>query len=183
MLALKKKREAEKKRAEEEEAAASAAASTDAGTLQQPQGDAGVSEETKKVSLFGIGGEKKSKKGEMTTGAKKTPGELRIQKGAKGIKPQLIICTEVFILIALSSLTHTQHFSFLFLLVCLPAVRHWGTGWWKSCNRFLPQSERLDQFQCHRLSRHGILGRCHLRICLYNSTALSPFTAQGRMQD
>jgi hypothetical protein len=68
MLALKKKREAEKKQAEEE-AAAAAQAPASAPTT-----------ETKKVSLFGIGGEKKNKKDEPS-GTKKTPGEIRIQKG------------------------------------------------------------------------------------------------------
>ncbi|KAL3920414.1 MAG: hypothetical protein SGARI_006951, partial [Bacillariaceae sp.] len=64
MLALKKKREAEKEKAEEEAAAAPADTPSD--------GD--------KVSLFGIGGQKKTKKGAQA-GTKKTPGEIRIQKG------------------------------------------------------------------------------------------------------
>ena len=66
MLALKKKREAEAKRAEEEQQA-----STE-----------GNEKGTEKVSLLGIGG-KKTKNGELgKTGAKKrTPGEIRIQKG------------------------------------------------------------------------------------------------------
>ncbi|CAJ1964050.1 unnamed protein product [Cylindrotheca closterium] len=70
MLALKKKREKEKKEAEEEakrEAAAAAASPAEAPS------------EGGQVSLFGIGGQKKSKKdeGEKT---KKSPGEIRIQK-------------------------------------------------------------------------------------------------------
>jgi hypothetical protein len=69
MLALKKKREAEKKKAEEEAAAkpADAPAAVESG-------------DKNKVSLFGIGGQKKNKKGEQA-GTRKTPGEIRIQKG------------------------------------------------------------------------------------------------------
>mmetsp|Transcript_28524 Transcript_28524/g.40354 ORF Transcript_28524/g.40354 Transcript_28524/m.40354 type:complete len:210 (+) Transcript_28524:32-661(+) len=63
MLALKKKREAEK-------AAAEAAA-------QQPSAD-GMGKE--KVSLLGIGGKKKTKSADSSTGKKRTPGEIRIQK-------------------------------------------------------------------------------------------------------
>jgi hypothetical protein len=66
MLALKKKREAEKK--EREEAAKDEAA----GPAAPAAGG--------QVSLFGIGGEKRTKKGEMQ-GTKKSPGEIRIQKG------------------------------------------------------------------------------------------------------
>mmetsp|Transcript_13594 Transcript_13594/g.38944 ORF Transcript_13594/g.38944 Transcript_13594/m.38944 type:complete len:213 (+) Transcript_13594:177-815(+) len=66
MLALKKKREAEKKEAE----AAAKLAKENGDGAQEPKGQ---------VSLFGIGGEKKSKKGEGT-GKKRTPGEIRIQK-------------------------------------------------------------------------------------------------------
>jgi hypothetical protein len=58
MLALKKKREADKKQAAEEAAA-------------NPGG---------KVSLLGVGGQKK-KSGNGATGKKRTPGEIRIQKG------------------------------------------------------------------------------------------------------
>lgn len=71
MLALKKKREAEKK---EKEAAAAAAAAeeTAANATQQPE----------KVSLLGIGGKKKTKSEEGDkTGKKRSPGEIRIQKG------------------------------------------------------------------------------------------------------
>mmetsp|Transcript_14520 Transcript_14520/g.14382 ORF Transcript_14520/g.14382 Transcript_14520/m.14382 type:complete len:168 (-) Transcript_14520:646-1149(-) len=71
MLALKKKREAEKKAAEE----AAKIEASNGGTpgVASPAGGKGV-------SLFGVGGvKKKTKKGEQT-GAKKTPGEIRIQK-------------------------------------------------------------------------------------------------------
>mmetsp|Transcript_1090 Transcript_1090/g.3187 ORF Transcript_1090/g.3187 Transcript_1090/m.3187 type:complete len:211 (-) Transcript_1090:965-1597(-) len=64
MLALKKKREAEKKEAE------AAAKLAKENGVQEPKGQ---------VSLFGIGGEKKSKKGEGAA-KKRTPGEIRIQK-------------------------------------------------------------------------------------------------------
>eukprot|EP00536_Pseudo-nitzschia_multiseries_P010201 jgi/Psemu1/307135/fgenesh1_kg.305_\ len=71
MLALKKKREAEKKKAEEEAKAAAASPSVSAPA----EGTEGGGQ----VSLFGIGGQKKIKKGEQS-GTKKTPGEIRIQK-------------------------------------------------------------------------------------------------------
>lgn len=72
MLALKKKREAERKEAEEaKNNAAKAAASGEATAPAAPGGT---------VSLFGIGGEKKTKKGEGP-GKKRSPGEIRIQKG------------------------------------------------------------------------------------------------------
>lgn len=71
MLALKKKREAEKK-AKEEAAKQEATATVETPAAENPA-------EGGQVSLFGIGGEKKTKKGE-TPGTKKTPGELRIQK-------------------------------------------------------------------------------------------------------
>lgn len=72
MLALKKKREAEKK-AKEEAAKQESAAAVETPAVTQPA-------EGGQVSLFGIGGQKKTKKGEAP-GTKKTPGELRIQKG------------------------------------------------------------------------------------------------------
>jgi len=72
MLALKKKREAEKKAAEEA-AKAEASSGGTPGVASPPSGG--------QVSLFGVGGVKnKTKKGEQT-GTKKTPGEIRIQKG------------------------------------------------------------------------------------------------------
>jgi len=68
MLALKKKREKERKEAEED--AKREAASTVEAPEQAPTGQ---------VSLFGIAGQKKSKKGEGAL-TKKSPGEIRIQK-------------------------------------------------------------------------------------------------------
>lgn len=65
MLALKKKREAEAK------AAAEAPTAT---TAEAPP-------ETEKVSLLGIGGKKKTKSGDTNGSKKRTPGEIRIQKG------------------------------------------------------------------------------------------------------
>jgi hypothetical protein len=72
MLALKKKREVEKK--EKEEAAKREAAAA----LEEPSGTAPA--DGGQVSLFGIGGQKKTKKGEAS-GIRKSPGEIRIQKG------------------------------------------------------------------------------------------------------
>ncbi len=75
MLALKKKREQQRKAAEEAAKAEAAAPSVSA-----PADGAAPAAEGGQVSLFGIGGQKKTKKGE-TSGTKKTPGEIRIQKG------------------------------------------------------------------------------------------------------
>ena len=72
MLALKKKREEQRKAAEEAAKAEAAAPSANAPA----DGASGGGQ----VSLFGIGGQKKSNKGEQS-GTKKTPGEIRIQKG------------------------------------------------------------------------------------------------------
>jgi hypothetical protein len=73
MLALKKKREAEKKEKEE-------AAKHEAESAAQTPTDAAAPAEGGPVSLFGIGGQKKTKKGEGPS-TKKSPGEIRIQKG------------------------------------------------------------------------------------------------------
>ena len=75
MLALKKKREAQRKAAEE---AAKAEAASPAASAPAEKAAEGASAGGQ-VSLFGIGGQKKTKKGE--SGTKKTPGEIRIQKG------------------------------------------------------------------------------------------------------
>lgn len=75
MLALKKKREAEAKKSEEEGAAAPTA-------------------EAKKVSLLGVGG-KKTKDASATGVKKRTPGELRIQKGlscSERVSNECIVC-------------------------------------------------------------------------------------------
>lgn len=71
MLALKKKRETEAKAKAEAEAAAAAAAASPGG---------GAAE---KVSILGIGGKKKKDGGKGGAGGskKRTPGEIRIQKG------------------------------------------------------------------------------------------------------
>ena len=68
MLALKKKREAEAKQAKEEDKMA-----VDQQQQQQHQPE--------KLSLLGIGGKKKTKNGDTAPGKKRTPGEIRIQKG------------------------------------------------------------------------------------------------------
>ena len=78
MLALKKKRELQKKAAEEaakaEAANPTVSAPADGADGAAAEGGSG------QVSLFGIGGQKKTKKGE-SSGTRKTPGEIRIQKG------------------------------------------------------------------------------------------------------
>jgi hypothetical protein len=78
MLALKKKREAEAK--------AAAEASTNPSSAPSSAGEstsssiAANNDNANKVSLLGIGGKKKEKNGGGGT-KKRTPGEIRIQKG------------------------------------------------------------------------------------------------------
>ena len=78
MLALKKKREAEAKA----KAAAAAAEATNPTSEPSATAPAASAPTTKKVSLLGVGGKKK-KTGEdgKKAGKKRTPGEIRIQKG------------------------------------------------------------------------------------------------------
>lgn len=76
MLALKKKREAEAKA--KAAAEASGAASTQPSSAPSSGGESTSSDN--KVSLLGIGGKKKSKEN-GSGGKKRTPGEIRIQKG------------------------------------------------------------------------------------------------------
>lgn len=81
MLALKKKREAEAKARAEEEAAAQAA-----GAVQTPGTAPSAADASKKVSLLGVGGKKKKTGGAGANGQKKrSPGEIRIQKGELSI--------------------------------------------------------------------------------------------------
>jgi hypothetical protein len=78
MLALKKKREAEAKVAAEEKAQA------DKMEVETPASTTAAAAGPAKVSLLGIGGKKKStgKNGDSkTAGKKRSPGEIRIQKG------------------------------------------------------------------------------------------------------
>ena len=84
MLALKKKREAEAKA--KAEADASAASEGAAGGAVQSPGSAPTTSSTtassNKVSLLGIGGKKTKADGSAANGQKKrSPGEIRIQKG------------------------------------------------------------------------------------------------------
>ena len=78
MLALKKKREAEAKaKAEAEAAAAASPGGKDGASAQAPE----------KVSILGIGGKKKKDSGKDGAGGKKrTPGEIRIQKGESAFR-------------------------------------------------------------------------------------------------
>ena len=79
MLALKKKREAEAKAKAAEEAAANA----DGGGAVQTPGTApsAAAGSTKKVSLLGVGGKKKQTGAGGPKQKKRSPGEIRIQKG------------------------------------------------------------------------------------------------------
>ena len=71
MLALKKKREAE-----------AAAKKLEEPTTETTTANSSASGSTGRVSLLGIGGQKKTKSGtESNIGKKRTPGEIRIQKG------------------------------------------------------------------------------------------------------
>ncbi len=79
MLALKKKREAQKKAQEEAEAKAALSGETS----ESPTEDKASEPKVKKISLIdGVGGKKK-KSGEhgKQNGKRRTPGEIRIQKG------------------------------------------------------------------------------------------------------
>ena len=85
MLALKKKRLAEAKAKEAAEAAEAAGISTSETAASEPSAAPAPAGTTKKVSLLGIGGKKKSN-GEngKGSGKRRTPGEIRIQKGEFG---------------------------------------------------------------------------------------------------
>ena len=89
MLALKKKREAEAKAAAAAQASASAVPSSipsSAGQSTSSTNDNGAATAapTNKVSLLGIGGKKTSVNEKNGGGKKRTPGEIRIQKGESG---------------------------------------------------------------------------------------------------
>ena len=89
-MALKKKREAEAKAKAEAEAAAKA---NGTATAQAPA-------DSNKVSLLGIGGKKKkASDGNGASGKKKrTPGEIRIQKGELNGKAQGFRSSQKFVL-------------------------------------------------------------------------------------
>ena len=76
------------------------------------------------VSLFGIGGQKKKKKGEQT-GTKKSPGEIRIQKG----KRMDNVCILQFCFV-LSSLWFDQGYLFfnLFLIIACIELVCWNNS-------------------------------------------------------
>jgi hypothetical protein len=107
MLALKKKREKEKKEAEE---AAKNEATAAASPADVPGGQ---------VSLFGIGGKKKTKKGEAEKN-RKSPGEIRIQKG------NFLFATN------LQDALNQSHVSQILGLP--PICRYWRIRWWQSSN-------------------------------------------------
>ena len=82
MLALKKKREAERQQAAEEEAAAAA--------TNNNNNNGGTTPPT--LSLLGVGGKKQVKNGDSATAVKKrTPGEIRIQKGSFVLLVALVV--------------------------------------------------------------------------------------------
>ena len=89
MLALKKKREAEAKAAAEEAAAA--------GAVQTPGTAPSAANSSKKVSLLGVGGKKKKTGVGGANGQKKrSPGEIRIQKGEFYIFVCCVECVKLF---------------------------------------------------------------------------------------
>lgn len=111
MLALKKKREAEAK-AKAEAAAAPPSSSPEAAPMEVDSSTSSSNNNIKKVSLIGaIGGmKKKSEDGAAKNGTKKrTPGEIRIQKG------KFVCC----------SMSMRSLISF-FLFLCRGGC-HWGT--------------------------------------------------------
>ena len=86
MLALKKKREAE-----------AAAKKLEEPTTETTTPISSSSDSTVRVSLLGIGGQKKTKSGtESKTGKKRTPGEIRIQKGECGSFISVALVNRVF---------------------------------------------------------------------------------------
>ena len=97
MLALKKKREVERKEKEE---------------------DAKIVAAGGQVSLFGIGGERRTKKGQAP-GTKKSPGEIRIQKGNFSIPMKFIFLGRTTRVC--DNEVQVSHISLFFFL------RHWGT--------------------------------------------------------
>ena len=86
-LALKKKREAEAKAKAEEAALAAANGGGGSGAVQTPgtapSAAATTNEESKKVSLLGVGGKKKQTGAGGPKQKKRSPGEIRIQKGER----------------------------------------------------------------------------------------------------
>jgi hypothetical protein len=78
MLALKKKREAEQKAAVE---AANSVTPDEATEKDNTNDNTGNNGSNNKVSLLGIGGIKKSNATASNAQKKRTPGEIRIQKG------------------------------------------------------------------------------------------------------
>lgn len=80
MLALKKKREAEQKAKKAELAA-----------VDNPSTDAPSAPTSKKVSILGVGGKKTKSSAEKgaSGGKRRTPGELRIQKGTFVLIPMI----------------------------------------------------------------------------------------------
>lgn len=88
MLALKKKREAEAAAKKLEEEQQSSVGEAGGGETEEEGGNSSVTNGgggKGKVSLLGIGGQKKTKSatdGASNTAKKRTPGEIRIQKGA-----------------------------------------------------------------------------------------------------
>jgi hypothetical protein len=142
MLALKKKRETEAKQAAEAAAAAAAEAKDNGGG-----GEAMQVESVEKVSLLGIGGKKKSKNGGPEAKVKKrTPGEIRIQKGTFSVLQGAVVATDRHIphlhIPLGSSLTHCC----CCCCCCFVVVsRHCRARLGQGCDHFVPQPERPHQ--------------------------------------
>lgn len=112
MLALKKKREAEAKaKAEAEAAAAASPGGKDGASAQAPE----------KVSILGIGGKKKKDSGKDGAGGKKrTPGEIRIQKGKTTFNATK--CTYMHARIFMYECVGLQRLSFILCLGWTPRL-------------------------------------------------------------
>lgn len=69
---------------------------TPSTSAAQPKtGGAGEEKSGGKLHVLGIGGRRAKRGGSKATGTKKTPGEIRIQKGERAVKlrlPQLWLC-------------------------------------------------------------------------------------------
>ena len=123
MLALKKKREAEAKaKAEAEAAAAASPGGKDGASAQAPE----------KVSILGIGGKKKKDSGKDGAGGKKrTPGEIRIQKGEAAFDGTK--CT-----------LHARIFVYESVFFAAPFI-FYVVGWWDAA----PHASPADGATCY----------------------------------
>jgi hypothetical protein len=188
MLALKKKREAEQKAA-----AAAAAAENDTTTATGERNQSGTTGEngesssttsgsngTTKISLLGIGGMKKKENNATSNNSaskKRTPGEIRIQKGTYGNSDPC------FVIRGRCQTRLTLQASILSLLILMTLLkifyRYSRIGWGKSGQNYLPQDQRLQYVSCTNYTGFGILEECDLSVCIYHTGTLSALPTKG----